>query len=210
MWRQDFFEAILREHRYRMIAGVDEVGRGALAGPVVAAAVILEGEGNYEEIRDSKVLSPRSRERIASQIHKEALAVGLGSVSEFEIDRINILRATHKAMRQAVANLSIKPDMVLVDGFWLPGLKLPCMGIVDGDARSYSVAAASIVAKVYRDSLMVSLGREYPQYGFERNKGYGSEAHRQAIASHGPSPFHRRSFGGVREFIGAGGDCGRR
>jgi len=194
MWSHDYFEKTLQHNGFRMIAGVDEVGRGALAGPVVAAAVVLDGTGDYSSIRDTKVLSARQRRLLAERIHAEALALGFGCVSESEIDEVNILQATHKAMRRAVANLPILPDMVLVDGFFLPGLALPCIGIVGGDSRSYSIAAASIVAKVKRDIFMSSLASEYPQYGFDRNMGYGTEFHRRAIAGHGLSPYHRRSF----------------
>jgi ribonuclease HII len=208
MWRSDYFEAILRGHGHRLIAGVDEVGRGALAGPVVAAAVILDGKRDYSEIRDSKVLTPRQRDRLAPRIRREALGVGLGSVAESEIDRINILRATHKAMVQAITDLPVLPDIVLVDGFWLPGLDIPCIGIIGGDARSYSIAAASIIAKVHRDALMQSLAVDCPQYGFDRNKGYGTKFHLDAIANHGPSPFHRRTFAGVLTPGISGGDYG--
>ncbi len=208
MWSHDFFEKILHAHGYRLIAGVDEVGRGALAGPVVAAAVILGESGDYSEIRDSKVVPPRRRELLAERIRREAVCIGVGSVSQSEIDRINILRATHEAMRQAVARLSVSPDIVLVDGFWLPGLDAPCIGIVDGDARSYSIAAASIVAKVHRDAYMTSLASEFPQYGFDRNKGYGTEAHRGAIAEHGACWLHRRTFEGVRSMPVHGGGYG--
>ncbi len=208
MWSHDFFEKILYGRGYRFIAGVDEVGRGALAGPVVAAAVILTGEGDYSEIRDSKVLTPRRRERLAESIRCQALGTAIGSVAEGEIDRINILRATHEAMRQAVAGLPVSPDIVLVDGFWLPGIDAPCIGIVDGDALSYSIAAASIVAKVHRDATMTALAAEFPQYGFNRNKGYGTRAHRSAIAAHGACPFHRRTFEGVRPVATHGGDYG--
>jgi ribonuclease HII len=203
MWSHDYFEKTLQHNGFRIIAGVDEVGRGALAGPVLAAAVVLDGTGDYSPIRDSKVLSARERRSLAKRIHAEALGVGFGWVSESEIDQINILQATHNAMRQAVANLPVLPDMVLVDGFFLPGLAMPSIGIVGGDSRSYSIAAASIVAKVKRDALMTSLASEYPQYGFDRNMGYGTEFHRRAIASHGPSPYHRRTFKGVRA---GGGD----
>lgn len=209
MWRHDFFEGALRKRGYRAVAGVDEVGRGALAGPVVAAAVILDGEGDYSDIRDSKILTARKRESLAARIQKEAVAVGLGAVAESEIDRINILQATRRAMLQAVGHLNVRPDMVLVDGFWLPGLDHPCMGIIDGDALSYSIAAASIVAKVHRDAFMASLASRYPQYGFERHKGYGSDFHRRAIVRYGPCPLHRQSFRGVREFISSGGVHGR-
>jgi ribonuclease HII len=203
MWSHDYFEKTLRRNGFRIIAGVDEVGRGALAGPVFAAAVVLDGTGDYSPIRDSKVLSAEKRRLLAERIHAEALGLGFGCVSESVIDQINILQATHKAMRQAVASLPVLPDMVLVDGFFLPGLALPCIGIVGGDSRSYSIAAASIVAKVKRDAFMTSLASEYPQYGFDRNMGYGTEFHRRAIARHGPSPCHRRTFKCVRA---VGGD----
>ncbi|MBZ5495175.1 MAG: ribonuclease HII [Acidobacteriia bacterium] len=198
MWSYDYFEKTLRQTGFRIIAGVDEVGRGALAGPVWAAAVVFDGAGDYGSIRDSKVLSARKRRLLAERIHTEALGVGFGWVSESEIDRINILQATYKAMHQAVAQLPVVPDVVLVDGFVLPGLELPCIGIVGGDSRSYSIAAASIVAKVRRDAVMTSLASEYPHYGFDRNMGYGTEFHRRAIASHGPSPYHRQTFRSVR------------
>jgi len=206
MWSHDYFEKTLRKNGYRNIAGVDEVGRGALAGPVLAAAVILDGTGDYAPIRDSKVLSAGKRRHLAERIHGEAVGVGFGWVSESEIDRINILQATHKAMLQAVAALAVVPDIVLVDGFFLPGLELPCIGIIKGDSRSYSIAAASIVAKVKRDAFMTSLASEYPQYGFDRHVGYGTEFHRRALASHGPSPYHRQTFQGVRPAGGCDGD----
>jgi ribonuclease HII len=209
MWSHDFFEQILHGRGYRFIAGVDEVGRGALAGPVVAAAVVLSGEGDYSEIRDSKVLSARRREILAGRIRSEALGFGIGSVPEAEIDRLNILQATHEAMRLALADLPVSPDIILVDGFWLPDLDAPCIGIVDGDARSYTIAAASIVAKVHRDAFMTALAAEFPQYGFDRNKGYGTEIHRNAIVEHGPCPLHRRTFQGVRSVAQPRGDHGR-
>jgi ribonuclease HII len=198
MWSHDYFEKTLRRNGFRHIAGVDEVGRGALAGPVLAGAVVFDGAGDYSPMRDSKTLSARTRRTLSERIHAEAMSVAFGWVSESEIDRINILQATYKAMHQAIANLPITPDIVLVDGFLLPGLELPCIGIIQGDSRSYTIAAASIVAKVKRDEFMISLATEYPQYGFERHVGYGTEFHRQAIAAHGPSPCHRRTFQGVR------------
>jgi ribonuclease HII len=191
------------------VAGVDEVGRGALAGPVVAAAVILDGEGDYEEYRDSKTLTPSCRERLAARIRREARAFAIGMVSEKVIDRIDILRATQRAMRLAVRRLSVRPDMVLVDGFWLPGLPVPCIGIVGGDARSYSIAAASIVAKVTRDGLMRAMAASYPQYGFDRNMGYGTPRHLEALARFGPCRRHRLSFRGVPGTAESGGCHGR-
>ncbi len=198
MWSHDHFEVTLRHNGFRTIAGVDEVGRGALAGPVLAAAVVLDGTGDYTSFRDSKVLRAAQRRFLAERIHEEALGVGFGWIFESEIDRINILQATYKAMREAVRRLPFQPDMVIVDGLVLSGLETPCIGIIHGDSLSYSIAAASIIAKVKRDAYMTSLAAEYPQYGFERHKGYGTEFHRRAIDTHGPSPYHRRTFQGVR------------
>ncbi len=197
MWSHDYFENILRRRGYRAIAGVDEVGRGALAGPVVAAAVVFDGNGDYAEIRDSKTLSAHTRERLSARVKREAIGFGLGSASEAVVDKINILRATQHAMRDALSKLPVKPDIVLVDGFWLPGLDMDCIGIIGGDSRSYSIAAASIVAKVHRDDYMSSVAAEYPQYGFDRHKGYGTELHLEAIRKYGPCPCHRLTFGGV-------------
>jgi ribonuclease HII len=208
MWSHDFFERILHGNGYRRIAGVDEVGRGALAGPVVAAAVMFDGTGDYQEIRDSKTLSAKRREKLAERIKLEAIGSGLASVPEKVIDRINILQATHRAMHKAIENLPIPPDIVLVDGFWLPGLEPPCIGIIGGDARSYSIAAASIVAKVARDAYMTALAPEYPQYGFDQNKGYGTGLHMRALVEHGPSSCHRQSFGRVRTAEAGGGNDG--
>jgi ribonuclease HII len=206
MWSHDFFEKILHANGCSVIAGVDEVGRGALAGPVVAAAIVLSGDGDYEEIKDSKALTAASRERLAARLGKEALTFGFGLVDETEIDRINILQATYKAMRQAIANLSIVPDAILVDGFCLPGLDVHCIGIIQGDSLSYSISAASIVAKVYRDSLMISLAEDFPEYGFDQHKGYGTPYHRQAIAQYGPCRHHRMTFRGSQGFRTAGGN----
>ncbi len=207
-WSHDFFENILRKHGYDAIAGVDEVGRGALAGPVVAAAIVLDGQGNYNEICDSKSLTALSRERLAARLHREAVGVGVAEVPESEIDRINILQATRRAMFQAVGKLTAPPDIVLVDGSWLPGLNVHCIGIFHGDALSYSIAAASIVAKVHRDAFMTSLAMLYPQYGFDQNKGYGTKRHLRAITQYGPCPCHRRTFGRVRQVLNAGGSDG--
>ncbi len=209
MWSHDFFERTLLNNGFRSIAGVDEVGRGALAGPVVAAAVVFDGRGEYEEIRDSKSVPAARRERLAGRILAEAAGVGFGSVSEEEIDRINILQATQQAMRLAIAELPASPDIVLVDGFWLPGLSMPCIGIIGGDRRSYSIAAASIVAKVHRDAFMRTLAAAHPQYGFERHKGYGTRLHMEAIGEHGPCARHRRSFTGIDDPAGTGGVHGQ-
>jgi ribonuclease HII len=209
MWNYDYFEKTLHNHGYRFIAGVDEVGRGALAGPVMAAAVIFDGSGDYRDFRDSKTLSPRRREVLSQRIHRLSAAVAFGVASERTVDRVNVLRATQRAMRQAVRSLPVRPDIVLVDGFWLSRLPVPCIGIVDGDALSYTIAAASIVAKVKRDAWMRSASSRYLQYGFERNVGYGTPQHLQALASLGPCRIHRRTFAGVRETLGSGGCHGR-
>lgn len=205
MWSHDYFEKILHGRGFRRIAGVDEVGRGALAGPVVAAAVIFEGTGDYSEFRDSKTLSRPRRDQLAARIEAEALGLAVGLASETEVDRLNVLQATRNAMREAVGRLRPIPDIVLVDGFWLPGLDIPCMGIVDGDALCYTIAAASILAKVRRDGMMGRLAAVYPQYGFERNMGYGTPYHTNALAMHGPCPCHRRTFGRVGEAATVGG-----
>jgi ribonuclease HII len=209
MWNRDYFERTLREHGCRYVAGVDEVGRGALAGPVVAAAVIFDGAGDYDDYRDSKTLSPSRREWLSVRICREAKGVAFGMVSEKVIDKVNILRATHKAMRQAIRNLPLHPDVVLVDGFWLPGLLFPCIGIIGGDDRSYTIAAASIVAKVRRDSLMKAMATRYPHYGFDRNMGYGTPHHLDALACHGPCCRHRRTFERVRGTPTPGGHHGQ-
>ena len=183
-----------------LIAGVDEVGRGALCGPVVAAAVIFpprliaaKPSGWLLEIDDSKLLHPHKRAELARRIVREA-SVGLGWAISGEIDRLNILRATHAAMGRAVQRLFPPPDIVLVDGLPVPGAPFRQMAVPQGDRRSRSIAAASIVAKVLRDELLVFCGRLYKGYGFERHKGYGTEAHFAALDVLGPSPLHRRSF----------------
>ena len=209
MWNCDYFEKILHNHGFRFIAGVDEVGRGALAGPVMAAAVVFNGSGDYRDFRDSKTLSPRRREVLSQRIQRLSAAVTFGVASERTVDRVNVLRATQRAMRQAVRSLPVRPDIVLVDGFWLSCLPVPCIGIMDGDARSYTIAAASIVAKVKRDAWMRAASPQYPHYGFERNAGYGTPQHLQALARFGPCRIHRRTFAGVRETLGLGGCDGQ-
>ena len=199
------FERVLWRRGILNVAGVDEAGRGPLAGPVVAAAVIVPPGIMIPGIDDSKKLTPERRDVVYDRIVHSGAYYSVATIDHTEIDRINILQATHKAMRQAVANLPLSPDMVLVDGFLLPGLEMPCIGIIDGDSRSYSIAAASIVAKVKRDALMTSLASEFPQYGFDRNMGYGTEMHRRALTCHGPSPCHRRTFQGVLAMGGMNG-----
>jgi ribonuclease HII len=193
-------EKRLRKMGYRHIAGVDEVGRGALAGPVVAAAVILRrfDAGFVAEIDDSKKLTADLRETLDKRIRRFAAATAVGLVGNQEIDRVNILQASFEAMRVALAGLQTPPDFVLVDGHLpLPGIAGPQRSLVSGDARSKSIGAASIVAKVHRDALMRAYHTRYPQYNFASNKGYGTPEHWAALQAHGPCPLHRLSFQGV-------------
>ncbi len=187
-------EQTLRQQGYQRIAGIDEAGRGALAGPVVAAAVILPINCQISGVTDSKQLTPKRRTELFDDIHHAAVAVGVGRVGNEEIDRINILQATMGAMAQAIAQITPAPDYVLVDGTHLPEIFLPAEAIPKGDTLIQSIAAASIIAKVTRDRLMIELDQTYPGYGFQVHKGYGTLLHRQAIAQLGPCPIHRRSF----------------
>ena len=188
------FETSYRARGVARIAGVDEAGRGPLAGPVVAAAVVFAPDVLIDGVDDSKVLSAIRREELAAKIRAGAIDVGVGVVSHEEIDRINILRATNLAMEQAVRSLGTPPDLLLIDGNSFRHDTLRFVNIVDGDALCFSIAAASIIAKVERDRLMLEYDRLYPEYGFAAHKGYGTEQHRKAIAKHGLSPIHRRSF----------------
>ena len=180
-----------------LIAGVDEVGRGPLAGPVVAAAVILDPARPIAGLADSKTLSPLRREQLAVEIRAKALAWALGRAEVAEIDRINILQASLLAMQRAVAALSIVPEQALVDGNRCPPLACPCRAIVKGDATVPAISAASILAKVARDAELRKLHERYPQYGFAQHKGYPTAAHRDALRCFGPCPEHRRSFAPV-------------
>jgi ribonuclease HII len=195
------FEKALMAKGYAKIAGVDEAGRGPLAGPVVAAAVILPPAFEATGINDSKQLTPRQRARWYDRIYARADAVGIGIVDAIEIDRINILQAARLAMVMAVANLRPRPDFLLIDGNVGIPADVAQQPIVKGDARSVSVAAASIVAKVSRDRLMHRYHDNFPQFGFDRHKGYPTAVHRAAIARHGPCAIHRRSFKGVYEYL---------
>lgn len=183
------------------IAGCDEVGRGTWAGPVVAAAVILDPERPLAGLADSKTLSPKRRVVLDALIRERALAVSIGQASAAEIDRINILQATLLAMQRAVAGLSLAPARVLVDGNQVPDLSMPCRAIVRGDATQPAISAASIVAKVWRDRLMQELAACHPVYGFERHFGYGTMQHWQALQEHGPCVEHRRSFAPIRRLL---------
>jgi ribonuclease HII len=184
------------------IAGVDEAGRGPLAGPVVAAAVILSPGVSVPGAGDSKTLSKRKRESLAGLILSEAAAVGVGAASVREIDRENILVSTRLAMTRAIRNLPHVPDHVVIDGLPMKGLGWDHDAVVGGDARVHSIACASIVAKVVRDRLMLRLAGRYPGYGWETNMGYGTTEHRAALEKHGPTPHHRLTFGGVQMKLG--------
>jgi ribonuclease HII len=191
----------LRESGYSLIAGVDEAGRGPLAGPVFAAAVILPPENGLPDTMDSKKISPARREVLYDEILSVAVAWHASRVENQVIDRINILQATLKAMVDAVRNLSDTPEMILVDGSHTPFVDSHSRALRKGDRISQSIGAASILAKVMRDRTMARYHEEYPQYGFARHKGYGTREHLDAIAKHGPCPIHRRSFAGVREYV---------
>jgi len=176
---------------------VDEVGRGPLAGPVVAAAVVLDPARRVKRLADSKLLTSERREELYTLIHERAVAVGVGIVDHLTIDRINILQATIRAMQEAVLGLALVPDLVITDFVALPTLPCPQRNLIDGDARCATVAAASIVAKVTRDRLMLEADQKFPEYGFARHKGYGTADHLAALDRHGACPIHRRSFSGV-------------
>ena len=179
---------------YGLIAGVDEVGRGSLAGPVVAAAVIVDTRCLVPGVDDSKCLTAPERERAAAAIRSTAVAAAVAEVSPAVIDRINILEASRQAMREALSRLRPAPDCAVVDAVSLSGFRFPCFPVVRGDCFSYAVACASIVAKVARDRMMVDLDRAYPQYGFAAHKGYSVPEHLEALSVYGPSPVHRLTF----------------
>ncbi len=179
------------------LAGVDEVGRGCLAGPVVAACVLLPSRDPFPPLADSKLLSPATRERLFVEITARAPAWGVAAISSTEIDRINIHQASLQAMAQAVQKITPTPDYLLVDGRFELAIAVPQRAVVAGDRHCQVVAAASIVAKVWRDRWMIEMDSRYPQYGFERHKGYPTAQHREALARLGPTPLHRRSFRGV-------------
>jgi ribonuclease HII len=197
----DYFEKMYYRRGYRRIAGVDEVGRGPLAGPVVAAAVILPRDGIGERLFDSKKISSKKREHLYKTILAEGQGVGIGIIGQEEIDRINILQATLKAMALAIENLSTPPDFILIDGS--QGLRLPISQkpIRKGDQLCNSIAAASIIAKVTRDRMMLECHQKYPQYNFAKHKGYGTKEHRKAIEKFGICELHRKTFRGVKEYL---------
>jgi ribonuclease HII len=193
------YEIKARKKGYKIIAGVDEAGRGPLAGPVVAAAVVLPENMDLEGIDDSKKMSPKKRKNLFSRIQE--VPNGVAIVGQEIIDEINILQATRLAMKRAVEKLIINPDILLIDGNQKIDSLIEQWLIVKGDAKSFSIGAASILAKVTRDLIMKDYHHQYPQYEFSRHKGYGTKRHRDLIAEHGPSPIHRRTFRGVREYI---------
>jgi ribonuclease HII len=179
------------------VAGLDEAGRGPLAGPVVAAAVVLAPGTRIKGVDDSKRLEPEQREELYEVIRARAVAIGVGMVDAPTIDRVNILQATRRAMGMALGALGLEPELVLTDFVALDGLRCPQRNLVEGDRRSATVAAASIIAKVTRDRMMAEADREYPHYGFGRHKGYATLEHLAALMMHGPCPLHRRTFSGV-------------
>ena len=185
------------ENEYDMcqyICGIDEVGRGPLAGPVVAGAVILPKDETILYLNDSKKLSEKKREMLYDEIVEKAVATGIGMVSSARIDEINILQATYEAMRMAIENLNVRPDVLLNDAVTIPEVDIPQVPIIKGDAKSVSIAAASIIAKVTRDRLMIEYDKVIPGYDFANNKGYGTKAHIAGLKELGPSPIHRRTF----------------
>ncbi|HWP49110.1 MAG TPA: ribonuclease HII [Candidatus Limnocylindrales bacterium] len=195
-----YYERLAYAQGARYVAGIDEVGRGCLAGPVVACAIIFPPHTFIEGVKDSKKLSPEKREYLFDLIQKQALGIGIGIVEESVIDEINILRATIKAMEKAVQALQPCPDHLLIDALFLENFSIPQFAIKEGDNISFSIAAASIVAKVTRDRMMIAYSEQYPQYQFSKHKGYGTPEHLEAIARYGPCPLHRKSFRGVKEY----------
>ena len=195
------YERALFQQGVEYIAGVDEAGRGCLAGPVVAAAVILPRSWNIAAVNDSKQLTALQREKLFAFIQAQAVSYGVGVISETVIDAVNILQATYLAMAQALAALTVTPQYLLLDAVILKNVPIPQLGIIKGDTLSISIAAASIMAKVTRDRLMREYDRQYPAYGFAQHKGYGTKRHLHAIATYGPCPIHRKTFRGVKEYL---------
>ena len=194
------FEKEARLNGFNVVAGIDEAGRGPLAGPVVAAAVILSDPLPVSGIDDSKKVSPKKREKLFDEIYRHAISVGVGMVDPVDIDRMNILQASLLAMAISVQNLDTLPDFLLIDGTFPISFNLPQKAIPKGDALSISIAAASIVAKVTRDRIMEQYARQYPEFDFAKHKGYPTKAHKEAIRKHGVSPIHRVTFKGVKEY----------
>jgi ribonuclease HII len=201
------FETALWQENIHLIAGIDEAGRGAWCGPVAAAAVILpaslEVQHTLSGVRDSKLMSAKQRQKWAEMIHETALAWQVGMASHEEIDALGIVPATRLAMQRAVDGLNRQPQYLLIDAVKLPKIPIPQKSIIKGDQQSLSIAAASILAKTARDAVLVQFSQEYPGYGFERHKGYGTRLHQHALAEYGPSPIHRRSFAPIKALLGA-------
>jgi len=196
-----YFEKLAKQRGFNAVAGIDEAGRGPLAGPVVAAAVILPAKFELTGLTDSKKLSEKQRNNFYPLIKQQAIAYGIGVASVVEIDKINILQATLLAMQRAIARLDVPPDHLLIDGITPLPLDTSQQTLKKGDSRSLSIAAASVIAKVVRDRIMYSFDRQMPEYQFAKHKGYGTKIHRQAIAEFGPSWQHRRTFAGVKEHL---------
>ena len=198
-----FFEKNLVESGYKYVAGVDEAGRGPLAGPVVAAAVILPEKFSCNQLNDSKKLSSSKREKIYNELMNVDSKVisAFAVIDEVVIDKINILRATHMAMAQASSNLSIEPSFVIIDGMPIKDFPFNNESIIKGDSKSLSIAAASVIAKVERDRIMLNYSKEYPEYKFEKHKGYGTKLHLDALKKFGPCKIHRKSFAPVKKFL---------
>ena len=190
----DAYERACRENGYNIIAGIDEAGRGALAGPVVAAAVILPADCHIIGINDSKKLTSNQRSELYEEITDIAISVGIGTIDNLQIEQLNILNASLRAMVLAVEKLTVRPDYLLVDGNRYPNINIEGKAITKGDSLSLSIAAASIMAKVTRDRLMIAFDKTFPNYGFKDHKGYPTKQHRQAIAEHGVSDIHRKTF----------------
>ncbi len=188
------YENELSQQGYKNICGVDEAGRGPLAGPVCAAAVILKPNDIIEGVNDSKKLSEKKREMLFDVIKERAISYSIAFATVEEIEELNILNATMLAMKRAVEGLKVPADYAIIDGNKTPNLQIPCNYVVKGDAKSMSIAAASILAKVTRDRLLLDYAKEYPQYQFEKHKGYGTKVHREALLEYGPCPVHRASF----------------
>lgn len=192
--QMDAFERACQRNGYKQIAGIDEAGRGALAGPVIAAAVILPINCSIKGLRDSKQLTPKQRDHLHDEIYRVAVSVGIGVADNRVVDCLNVLKATLLAMQAAIEQLTPQPDYLLIDGINFPAVDIQGEAIKKGDNRSYSIAAASIIAKTTRDRRMIALGHTYPNYGFQRHKGYPTSQHRQAIAQFGASDVHRHTF----------------
>ena len=200
MERIEALRAYENEYDYcEFICGIDEAGRGPLSGPVVAGAVVLPKGCRILYINDSKKLSAKKREELFDVIMREAISVGVGIISPARIDEINILQATYEAMREAIQKLTITPDILLNDAVTIPRIDIAQVPIIKGDAKSITIGAASIIAKVTRDRMMIEYAQIFPQYGFEKHKGYGTAAHIQALKEYGPCPIHRRSF--IKNFV---------